>query len=1272
MSAEPPAPASAPVAPSGARTMLERHGRIGADLLAVDWRQTPLGPPEEWPGNLATAVNIMLGSRFSMWLAWGPELTFFCNDAYRLDTLGAKYPWALGRPASEVWAEIWDELKPRIDSVMSTGQATWDEDLELFLERNGYKEETYHTFSYSPLLDESGAIAGMLCVVAEETERVVSRRQLEALRALAEGTTESRSEAEYFQNVERQLEVNRRSIPWACVYQFDRDGGAELVMCSGIERGHAAAPETITADDPAPAWPIEELKGGQTVEILDLTARFDDLPTGAWETPPERAIVVPLFVEADQAPYGMLVAATNPHHILHPELRRFIALVAGNLAIGVRGARAFRSERDRAENLAELDRAKTDFFTNVSHELRTPLTLVIGPAQDALDDDTHPLDPVQHRRLEAIDHNARRLLRLVNTLLDLARSEHEAGEARFEPVDPVGLTKEISAMFESAILRVGLDFEIDCEPPEDEVYIDPEMWTRILSNLIANAIKFTFDGQIAVRARQAGATWITEVTDTGVGIDPRDQAGLFDRFTRLPETKARTHEGSGVGLALVRDLAARHGGSVRVESAKDEGSTFIVEIPVGSNHLKPDSVLDPAAQSEARQSDYAAGLADQERNWSAAPARPETSERQDDRIYVLVADDNPDMRDYLRDLLDEQYEVAEVGDGNAALERVRERSPDLIISDVMMPGLGGFGLLTELRNNPETLHIPVIMLSARAGVEGVIEGLEAGADDYLVKPFSARELHARIGSVLELDRVRRAKTEIEHQRALLDHAQRIARVGSWQVDRETGSVGVTAETQRILGIDRERIASMSLAELFDKFVPEEHREVAIARATEGAKRGAIDFETPIVDHAGSEKTVHLVGESIPEADRASTPISLRGSIQDVTEQHQLRDALTEAALSRQAVAHERAIADELQRSLLPQRTFTSASLEVATDYRAGVAGTRVGGDWYDVIPLDDSRTALVIGDVMGRGVKAASTMGRMRTAIRSFASLDLPPEQVVESLEILVDDFADDQLVTMIYGVHDARTGCFSFVNAGHLPPILRTPDGRARMLEGPSGPPVVAGLEYGSRRAVEVAVPAQSLIVLYTDGLVERRDRDIDEQIEALRAEVERSGAAFDTAQLPDRIVAAMEVESVADDVAVLVARVSAGAEAAKTAEFEVGEELAAIGQTRREASAVLADWGLAGRVLGDTGLAISELLSNALQHGRAPVVMRLSLLRGELRIEVRDAADELPRIRPIDPQSERGRGMHVVASIARDWGCLPLRKGKTVWCVVEVPGVE
>ncbi|HRD11290.1 MAG TPA: PAS domain-containing protein, partial [Mycobacterium sp.] len=228
---------------------------VGRDLAAVDWSATPLGPPATWPQSLRTAVSILLSSRFSMWMAWGPQLTFFCNAAYRRDTLGQKYPWALGRPAGEVWAEIWPDIGPRIDRVLVTGQATWDEGLLLFLERSGYPEETYHTFSYSPLRADDGEVVGMLCVVSEDTDRVIGERRMSTLRDLGSDLSVVRTEEQMLAFAARQLSRNVRDLPFCLTYLFDDDGAARLAALSGVPDGHPAAPAVLSADRPT-VWPL--------------------------------------------------------------------------------------------------------------------------------------------------------------------------------------------------------------------------------------------------------------------------------------------------------------------------------------------------------------------------------------------------------------------------------------------------------------------------------------------------------------------------------------------------------------------------------------------------------------------------------------------------------------------------------------------------------------------------------------------------------------------------------------------------------------------------------------------------------------------------------------------------------------------------------------------------------------------------------------------------------------------------------------------------------
>ena len=343
-------------------------------------------------------MRILLTSRFAMWMAWGPDLTFFCNDAYRRDTLGEKYPWALGRSAREVWAEIWPDIGPRIDAVMRTGEATWDEALLLFLERSGYPEETYHTFSYSPLHDDDGAIVGMLCVVSEDTERVIGERHMATLRDLGSDTT---TRAHRGRGARRRgrgtCAGNQRSLPFALVLPLRR--GRRRPRGSPAPPGSARAPRRpgrLDVGDPDAVWPVAALAAGETVlvEDLDRARRAADRRVGrAAAAGARRAAAAAGPAAPVRLPRRRAEPATAP---LDDGYRGFVGLVAGQVAAGISTARAYEAERRRAERLAELDRAKTAFFTNVSHELRTPLTLLLGPAEDALADAAAPL-PAEQR-----------------------------------------------------------------------------------------------------------------------------------------------------------------------------------------------------------------------------------------------------------------------------------------------------------------------------------------------------------------------------------------------------------------------------------------------------------------------------------------------------------------------------------------------------------------------------------------------------------------------------------------------------------------------------------------------------------------------------------------------------------------------------------------------------------------------------------------------------------------------------------------------------------
>ncbi len=743
---------------------------MGELIRSMDWSKTPLGPMESWPQSLRSAVSILLPSKAQIVLFWGPDLIALYNDAYS-PVLGIKHPWALGRPARECWSEIWDDLLgPLFENVIETGESFWAKDHQFFLERHGYIEETYFDVSYDPIRDESGQVGGIFCIVSETTERVLSERRLRTLRDLGSRSSETRSAEEACEISAQILQSNTADIPFALVYLLNPERTAAcLVAVSNLDRSSAAAPQQVELSEQSPEanWPLAAVARTQQLEhITDLVQRFGPLPVGPWPESAGSALVLPFVAPGQKQVAGFLIVGVNPRRVLDEQYRDFFNLVSGHVASAVANARAYEEERKRAESLAELDRAKTAFFSNVSHEFRTPLTLMLGPLDDVLAKHEGQVLPENREILTIARRNGQRLLKLVNTLLDFSRIEAGRIQAVYEPVDLAADTADLASVFRSAIEKAGMRLIINCQPLPEPVYVDRDMWEKIVLNLISNAFKYTLEGEIQVSLRVEDASAILSVCDTGTGIPEAELPNIFNRFHRVEGARGRTQEGTGIGLALVQELAKLHGGTVGVESIYGEGSTFTVTIPLGKEHLPPDRIgarrtlestalgAGPFVEEALRWLPTAEDESGRSGDWekdgllSPSPRLPVSHSR------ILLADDNADMRDYVRGLLSANYQVIAVADGQQALRATVQNKPDLVLADVMMPNLDGFGLLKALRENPETVSIPVIMLSARAGEESHVEGLEAGADDYLIKPFSARELLARVRGALALAKAR--------------------------------------------------------------------------------------------------------------------------------------------------------------------------------------------------------------------------------------------------------------------------------------------------------------------------------------------------------------------------------------------------------------------------------------------------------------------------------------------------------------------------------------
>ena len=395
---------------------------------------------------------------------------------------------------------------------------------------------------------------------------------------------------------------------------------------------------------------------------------------------------------------------------------------------------------------------------------------MLGPLEEMLVRANGSLT-VSREELDLVHRNTLRLLKLVNTLLDFSRIEACRIEAVYEPTDLAAYTAELASVFRSAIERAGLQLSVDCSALPEPVYVDREMWEKIVLNLLSNAFKFTFAGEVTVGLRWCGERVALTVADTGVGIPESELPHIFERFHRVRDARSRTHEGTGIGLALVKELVKFHGGDVTVESAEGRGTTFFVSIPTGAGHLPKERI--GIARTLASTATGATPFAEEALRWLPSNAEcgmriAESNEpASTPHSKVLVADDNADMRQYVQRLLADRYTVTTVADGVAALDAAQGEPPDLILADVMMPNLDGFGLLRAVRDDVRLAGVPVVLLSARAGEEATVEGMQAGADDYLIKPFSAQELLARIDTQVRRSRAEEALGQSEERFRLL-------------------------------------------------------------------------------------------------------------------------------------------------------------------------------------------------------------------------------------------------------------------------------------------------------------------------------------------------------------------------------------------------------------------------------------------------------------------------------------------------------------------------
>ncbi|MEU7849802.1 SpoIIE family protein phosphatase [Micromonospora parva] len=1165
-------------------------GEMGDRLARFDWSSGPLGEPGRWPPALTTAVGMMLASSSPIVMFWGDEQLAFYNDAYR-PTIGAKHPDVIGQPARTYWSETWAVLGPLLDGVRRTGRSYRGEDHPFLLDRHGFVEQTYFNVSYDPIRGDDGSVSGVFCIVSETTGRVLGERRLRALSELGAELSDIGSAVELGRTAAGVLGRYRADVPFALIYLVDESDQVILAGSTGTTPPAADVTQLLTrlVADGSPT----------TVEVAGL---LDASPVDA----ADEALVLPLT--ATNQTVGALIVGVARQLPLSDDYRNFLDLVAAQISKALGTQRAYEEERARAAELAALDRAKTNFFANVSHEFRTPLTLVLGPLEDMLADPELPA--AETDRLTMMHRNALRLLKLVNTVLDFSRLESGRLAARYQPTDLAGYTARLASTFRSATDRAGLRLVVDCPPLPTAVFVDRDMWEKIVLNLVSNAVKFTFDGEIRVRIRALQGAARLEVTDTGIGIVPEELPHVFERFHRVPGVRARTHEGTGIGLALVRELVEMHGGEVGLTSQVDVGSTFTVTVPFGSAHLPADRVVafDPLPVGEPEQARlFVAETA----LWTGVAPAPEVDRRPATAPpagRILVVDDNADLQEHVSRLLSPTWEVVTANDGLDALPMAREGGFDLVLTDVMMPRLDGFGLVSALRADPRTRHVPIVLLSARAGSAEAVAGLAVGADDYLTKPFSAQELIARVRANVELGQLR--GQIIRRLRALADAAVAV------NTARSTADVLQVAARHALSLAEAARVVVTAAEARFEAdgggTTPADPSFVAELTGTAGRKLGEL-------------QVWRADGDEAQAGDAALTQLARLVGVR--LENAQLYEA-------------EHRIATTLQHSLLPRSLPQLPGAVVASRYLPGSADVEVGGDWYDAVALNGEELVLVIGDVVGKGVPAAAAMGQLRNALRAYVLEGFDPGESLTRLNRLVGSTEGRSFATVVCLMFNPRTGRLRYASAGHPSPLLITGGDVAFLHDRALGPPVGA-LPGATYESAEAELPAGSRLLLYTDGLIEDRQVGIDASLAQLR--VDAALPSEHVVDLIDAVVERVTGRPRRDDVAVLAL------EAAELNRFvlRLPADPTRLSVLRKRLEDFLVAHSVGETDLFDLTVAVSEAAANAIEHPIHPAEAMISV---EVAIEgrtvtatVRDSG----QWRESTGSGFRGRGLALIRAL-------------------------
>jgi signal transduction histidine kinase len=654
-------------------------GRAGASgtgsptarlLDETDWSATPLGPPQSWPQSLRIAVSICLNSRFPMFVWWGPSLVNIYNDGY-IPMLGKRHPRAFGRPAQESWSDIWEVLRPQIDAVMRQGRATWNERVLLKMERNGYPEDTWFTWSYSPIHDDQGGIGGLFCAVTEETAAVLAERERDELIREAQDT--ARTLKTWFDNAPGFVALLRGPD---LVFEMANQAYYQLV-------GH------------------REILGLPVFDALpDVRHQgFEDILRGVYDTG-EPFVGRALRVWVQREPQGRMEERFVD--LVYQPVRNAAGDVGG---IFVQGYDV--TDQVLAVNaLKEDDRRKDEFLATLAHELRNPL----APIRQASAVARSPGADANRRAwaLDVIDRQAGHMALLLDDLLDVSRISRGRLVLRIQPVELGEVVQSALETVRPLVDRKRHRVSVQLPPQPLLLNVDAIRLAQVLSNLLSNAAKYTDEGgDIELKAGLEGEEVVLRVRDNGIGLSIEAQREIFEMFSQVSSALDRAEGGLGIGLALSRGLVTLHGGTLRVHSAGlGLGSEFVVRLP-GSLALAGPTAPAPAAVTPNDRSGR----------------------------FILVADDNADALLTMATLLElNGHRVETASDGEQALEAARSLQPEVAVLDIGMPGLNGYEVARRIRAEPWGAGMRLIALTGWGQAEDVQRARAAGFDHHVTKP----------------------------------------------------------------------------------------------------------------------------------------------------------------------------------------------------------------------------------------------------------------------------------------------------------------------------------------------------------------------------------------------------------------------------------------------------------------------------------------------------------------------------------------------------------